>query len=387
MARMSAPAERPLRILAIGDGGSIHTIRWLKRLDERGHELHLVSGRRPNAADDVGATTVYPVRELEALTRVPGVRRFRIAPAIRALAERIEPDVVHAQGMLPFAWWAAQADVHPLVVSPWGRDVLLDAKSEPGRSRCRQGFAVADFVVVNSQAILDASLEVGADRFVPDRVLHAQWHTRLDGFSPDRADRAALRRQFGWPEEALVVLSLRNFQKRTNVDVLVRAYDRVRREIPEARLLLAARGGETKAEIERLVADLGLGEVVRFHRVEASELPPLAASADLAVSIADTDSTPSSLLEAMASGLPLIGGWCPSIDEWIGPGEGAEMIETKDEDALVAALLKLLRDRELRRRYGERNAEITRRRVEESGPALEALYRELAGRPAPIAVG
>jgi glycosyltransferase involved in cell wall biosynthesis len=279
--------------------------------------------------------------------------------------------------MLPYAYWAAQAGVHPLVVSPWGRDVLLDAKTEPGRSRARRGFEAADYVVVNSQAILDASLEVGAD---PDRVLYALWHTRLDGFSPDRADRDALRAEFGWPADSLVILSLRNFQARTNLDVLVRAFDRIRPDVPRARLLLAARAGETKAAIEALVAERGLGEVVRFHRVEAADLPPLVASADLTVSIADTDSTPSSLLEAMASGQPMIGGWCPSIDEWIGQGEGAEMIDPKDEDALVAALLRLLGDPELRRRYGARNAELTQRRVAESGPALEELYRDLAER-------
>ncbi len=372
MERVS-PGEK-LRILAVGDGSSIHTIRWLKRLDERGHELHLVTNRRPLPADDLGGTVVYDIRELEFWTRVKGLRRLRFGPAIRNLAERLDVDLVHAQGMLPYAYWAAQADVHPFVVSPWGRDVLRDAKTEPGRSRARRGFAAADYIVVNSQAILDASLEVGAD---PERVLYAIWHTRLEGFSPDRAERDALRSEFGWSADALVILSLRNFQERTNVDVLVRAYDRVRHEVPEARLLLMARGGETRAEIEALVADLGLGELVRFHRVEAPELPPLVASADLTVTIADTDSTPSSLLEAMASGQPMIGGWCPSIDEWIGPGEGAEMIETKDEDALVAALLKLLRDPELRRRYGARNAELTRRRVAESAPAMEALYREL----------
>jgi len=162
--------------------------------------------------------------------------------------------------------------------------------------------------------------------------------------------------------------------------VLVRAFDRVRRRVPEARLLLAARAGETKAEIEALVAELGLAEVVRFHRVEPEALAPMVASADVTVSIADTDSTPSSLLEAMASGQPMIGGWCPSIDEWIRPGEGAEMVAPRDEDALVEALLKLLRDPELRRAYGTRNADVTRRRVAESGPALEELYRDLAAR-------
>ena len=368
--------ERPLCILAVGDARSIHTIRWARRLDDRGNEMHLATDRMPRASDDLGGVVVHDLLRVEPRMRLKGLRNRWFGPAIRRLAERHEADVVHAHGLLPYAWWAAQSGFHPLVVSPWGRDALLDAQTEPGRSRSRLAFAEADHLVVNSQAILDASMSLGAD---PERTLHTIWHTRLDGFSPERAERAWLRRELGWPEDALVVLSLRNFQARTNIDVLVRAFDRVRHEVPEARLLLAARGGETKAEIEALVEELALGDLVRFHRVEPEELPPLAASADLTVSIADTDSTPSSLLEAMASGQPMIGGWCASIDEWIQPGEGAEMIQPKDEDALVEALLKLLRDPELRRRYGARNAEITQKRVAESAPALEALYRRLSG--------
>jgi glycosyltransferase involved in cell wall biosynthesis len=79
----------------------------------------------------------------------------------------------------------------------------------------------------------------------------------------------------------------------------------------------------------------------------------------------------------MASGNPLIGGWCPSIDEWIGPGEGAEMVEPRDQPALAAALDRLLADAALRERYAARNLEVVRTRVAESAPALEALYRRL----------
>ena len=369
----------PLRLLAVGNGRSIHTVRWAQRLVERGHAVHLVTDLAGDEIAAIDGVTVHDVRTLELLTRVRGLRRLRFGPAIRRLADRLRVDVVHAHGILPYAHWAAEADVHPLVVSPWGRDVLIDARREPGRRRARRAFAAADHLVVNSRAILDASLEVGAD---PTRVLHAIWHTRLEGFSPERAERDRLRSELGWPSDALVVLSLRTFQERTNIDVLVRAFDRARRGEPRARLLLAARGGQTRREIETLVARLGLGELVRFHRVGPEELPPLVASADVTVSIADTDSSPSSLLEAMASGQPMVGGWCPSIDEWIAPGEGAEMVPPKDEDAVADALLRLLRDPALRREYGRRNAAVVRTRVEEAGPALEALYRDLAARHA-----
>ncbi|HUZ83646.1 MAG TPA: glycosyltransferase [Gaiellales bacterium] len=208
------------------------------------------------------------------------------------------------------------------------------------------------------------------------------WHTQIAGFGPDRADHRGLTAQLGWPDDAVVVLSLRNFQERTNLDVLVRAFARLRAETGNARLLLAARAGATREQIERLVDELGLRDDVRFHRVEPEDLPALAASADMVVTIAATDSSPSSLLEAMASGRPLVAGFCPSIDEWVEQGQGAEMVECRDEQAVYRAMARLAADDALRRAYGERNARVAHERVGEAGPALVALYRALiAGRP------
>jgi len=373
--------ERPLRIMAIADGRSIHTLRYARRLVDRGHEVHVVSDR-VGAADRIAeGTRFHDVRGLDLITRIPRLRRARFGTAIRSLAARLEIDVVHGHGIGPYAWWAARAGVRPLVVSPWGRDVLVDALKEPGRTRSRTAFDAADWVVVNSVAIEQAAIAAGAR---PEMISHIIWHTQIAGFAPERGDPAGLKRELGLPEDALVVMSLRNFQDRTNLDVLVRAFRRVHRDVPQARLVLAARGGTTRPAIEALVAELGLGGLVRFHRVEPERLPELAASGDVVVSIAATDSSPSSLLEAMASGRPLVGGWCPSIDEWIGQGEGAEMVECRDEDSLTAALVKLLSDPALRAAYGERNRQVATGRVAESGPALEDTYRALVdGRTPP----
>ena len=376
--------ERPLRILAVGDARSIHTLRFARRLSDRGHDVHVVSSRTSADPREREGITVHDLLRLDPLMRVPWLRRRRFGPAIRRLALRLRADVVHGHGITPYAYWGALADVHPYVVSPWGRDVLVDALKEPGRSRALRTWRSSDYLVVNSGAIEQAAVAAGAD---PTRIAHIIWHTQLAGFGPDRADPAGLRSELGWPADSLIVLSLRNFQERTNIDVLVRAFARIAPAHPEARLLLAARGGEAKQLVEDEVAAAGLGDRIRIHRVDPDGLPRLAASGDIVVSIANTDSSPSSLLEAMASGNPLVGGWCPSIDEWIGPGDGAEMVQPRDEAALAAALDRLLADAALRERYARRNLDVVRERVAESGPALEALYRRLIAEHAAAARG
>ena len=371
---MSGSVERPLRILGVADGRSIHTLRWARRLVDRGHDVHIVSNRVGADPRETAGIGIHDLLRLEPAMRIPKLRRRRFGPAIRNLARRLEVDIVHGHGITPYAYWAALAGVHPFVVSPWGRDVLVDALKEPGRSRALRTWQEADYLMVNSGAILDAAVAAGAD---PSRVAHIIWHTQLAGFGPEQADPDGLRAELGWPEDALIVLSLRNFQARTNIDVLVRAFTRVAAAHPRARLLLAARGGEAKPQVEAAVAASGVADRIRIHRVDPDGLPRLAASGDIVVSIADTDSSPSSLLEAMASGNPMIGGWCASIDEWIGPGEGAEMVQPRDEDALSAALDRLLSDSRLRERYAARNVEVVRERVSESAPAMERLYRTL----------
>jgi glycosyltransferase involved in cell wall biosynthesis len=229
---------------------------------------------------------------------------------------------------------------------------------------------------VNSDANRRASIELGAD---PDRIEEIIWYSELERFAPDRAEQG-MRVRLGWPEDALVVLSLRNFRPYTNLDVVLRAFTRVVRDEPRARLLLAARGGPSKAETEALVDELGIRPLVAIERVEWEDLPGVVAAADVAVTIASSDSTPASLLEAMASALPVVAGRTWSIDEWISEEEGGALIECRDEDAVTHALQALLADPELRRRHGERNERYVRAKLGDPGEQLEQLYIRLLGR-------
>jgi len=367
-------ARERLRILGVGPGRSINFLRWAWRLGERGHEVHVAStqlSERPGELDGIHA---HDAGSLGLATRLPGVRRHAIGPAVGRLARALEVDLVHGHYLLPFGWWAAQTDVHPLVMSPWGTDILIHAQ-RPGRGneRARAALAAADFLVTNSLVNEQASAALGAD---PERMRRIVWYADVDRFAPGLAD-PDLRRRLGWPEDAWVALSLRNHRPDMNLDVVVRAFARVAGDAPGARLVMAARPSLAGTEIELLLAELGVADRVHLTSLGRDELPGLVAACDALVTVTSSDSTPASLLEGMASGLPVVAATAPSIDEWVGQGDGAELVAPRDEQATAAALLRLLRDPELSARYGERNERVARERVPDPGQALEDLYREL----------
>jgi glycosyltransferase involved in cell wall biosynthesis len=373
----SGNGGRPLRVLGVGNGRSIIFLRWAWRVAELGHDVHVVSDTFTDRAEELEGITAHRVQELELGTRLKGLRRMRFAPAIRNLARRLDVDLVHAHYLLPYGYWAAEAGVHPLVMSPWNTDIFTYGRERArGRKRVRAAVAAGDDYVVSSIGNADETVRLGAD---PDRVHRIVWYVDLRPFGPEHR-KPGLAARYGWPDDSLVILSLRNYRPNTNLDVLLRAFDRVSREEPRVRLIMAARGGWIRDEIEAVLDELELRDRVVQVFAAPDELAELCASSDIGVSIASTDATPASMIESMASGLPMVMGDAITIDEWITPGEGGEVVDCRDEDAVTEALLKLARDPGLRARYGERNVRVTRERLPPPGPALVDLYRDMLAR-------
>src|SRR5436305_12144271 len=363
------------RILGIGDAKSRHFARWARRLAERGHEVHVASGR-VNPRGELDGLEVHQFQELDPLLRVPVLRRYRMVGALTRLARDVQPDVVHSHYLLPYGYWTARAGLEPLVVSPWGKDAIVDAWQAPeGEKRARVAIAPerALAYVVNSQALEDAAVRLGADRSKFHRIF---WHARIDAYSPEHADRSRWR-ALGWPDDAIVCLSLRNFRPYSNLDVVLRSFAKAREEVPELRLFSSAGGGWTREEFDRLAAELGVEPYMVVQDVPAAELPSVTASADFAVTLADVDSSPASLLETMASGVPLVVGRAPSMEEWIQQGEGGEVVERRDVEAVTRAILRLARGPQLRRRYGERNLREVHVRFGDPTAQLEQVYAEV----------
>lgn len=138
-------------------------------------------------------------------------------------------------------------------------------------------------------------------------------------------------------------LSLRNLERHYGVDVVIRAFSLIRRRYPGATLVVGGYGTEEKA-LKELVRGLRLDGVRFIGRYSPAEAPRIYANADIFLNASVVDNQPVSVLEAFASGLPVISTPTGDIGAMLQDGSAGVIVRHDDPAAMAAAAEALLQD-------------------------------------------
>ena len=138
-----------------------------------------------------------------------------------------------------------------------------------------------------------------------------------------------------------------------------RAFALVAKVRPRARMTIAGSGPQ-RAELERLAAEQGVGAVRFTGRLDDAELPELYQSATLTLNPSLTDNMPNSLLEAMASGVPIVSTNVGGIPYLVEDGVSALLVPFGDAQAMARCALRILGDPALGVRLARAGLEASR---------------------------
>jgi glycosyltransferase involved in cell wall biosynthesis len=143
------------------------------------------------------------------------------------------------------------------------------------------------------------------------------------------------------------MLVARSLEAIYDVATALRALALVREREPLACMIVAGSGPE-RARLEALAGELALGAAVRFTgAVDNARMPELYAEADIAVNPSTVDNMPISLLEAFASGVPVVSTDVGGVPFIARDGDTALLVPAGDPRAMADALLRLIADRAL----------------------------------------
>lgn len=137
------------------------------------------------------------------------------------------------------------------------------------------------------------------------------------------------------------VLIARNLEAIYDIETGIRAFAELRAVCDGATLSVAGSGPEAE-RLEALVAELGLGSSVRFHgRVDNERMPELYAEADIALNPSLVDNMPNSVLEALASGVPVVSTRVGGVPALVDDGRDAVLVPAREPIPMARAMESL----------------------------------------------
>jgi phosphatidylinositol alpha-mannosyltransferase len=153
----------------------------------------------------------------------------------------------------------------------------------------------------------------------------------------------------------LNILFVGRLEKRKGADYLLEAYQRIKRHMPNSRLIIVGPGTRLRHKYEKQVKQSGIEDVVFAGYASYGELPRYYKTADIFCAPATGwESFGIVLLEAMAVGKPIVASNIEGYASLITHGVEGLLVPPKDEDSLAQALTSLMTDESLRQQMGAR---------------------------------
>jgi phosphatidylinositol alpha-mannosyltransferase len=313
-----------------------------------GHDVRVISpASRP--ITDFGDRFIpigrpFPIPSSESIIRVP--ISLHLAPTIKKVIAREKFDLIHlhepfmpmlCSAVLRFSDAVNVGTFHAAEGKPgynWGRPI----STWMIRRRLHK---LHGKIVVSQAALAYHSLYIpGPFEIIPNGV-------DIERFSDD----VAPFEEYLDGKKNILFVSRLEFRKGLNY--LLNAFLLVKREMPDVRLIVVGRGTRLRRRYERWVRKVGLEDVVFVGFASYQDLPRYYKTADIfSVPATGRESQGLILLEAMATGKPVVATSIPGYAGVVDHGEDGLLVPPRNYQELAQALLTLLNDEELRQQMG-----------------------------------
>ena len=285
--------------------------------------------------------------------------------AVRRVVRRTGASILHAHWVVPGGFLAAMSNPGlPLVISLHGSDVFVAERNPVARSAARFAFGRAQWVTACSDDLRRRALGLGA-RDARTEVL--PYGVDVDRFRPNSGTRVRIRRAHGLGDTDQLVVAAGRLVRKKGFEFLIDAVATLQAAWPRLTLLLAG-GGDLEQELHQRAARQGVGQrVVFLGAVAQDDVAELLAAADVVAvpSVRDdagnVDGLPNVLLEALASGTPVVATAAGGMGAVAIDGETARVVPERSPEPLAAAIDELLRRPEYGAKLGRQARSEMRR--------------------------
>ena len=373
--------------------GSVSFIQYLaKGLIKDGHQVFVIAPSKTfeNTISIEDGVTVYGIRSVI----IPDViypSQFRIpitagSNKIRTILEEVKPDVVSIQDHFMIGGKIAK-ESRRLNIPTVGTNHFMPENfihylypPEFAKEFLRK-LAWKDFLRVYKKLdVVTTPTKTAAELIknlgLRNTIIPISNGVDLKRFNP-KNNGQTLRTKYNIPPTEPIILFVGRLDKEKEIDELIKAFAETLHKI-RSKLIIAGKGTE-RSKLISLSRKLGLSKDIIFPGfVPHVDLPSLYTAADVfaIASIAELQSI--ATLEAMASGLPVVAVNAIALPELVHDGENGYLFEKGDTKNLSDKLVKILKDKNLRKKMSKKSLEIIKQHnIEDTVKKYEKIYEKL----------
>lgn len=307
---------------------------------------------------------------------------FSLVRRLRVLYRQEQISIVHAHQYTPYFYAATAAlgaKLTPVIFTEHGRHW-------PDRLRIKRALANRFLRITTPAytAVSDFSRQ-SLIRYekIPGSAIRVIYNgIRLNGARRDIDDRERVRREAAINSQDLLILSVGRLDPIKDFAILIRAFSSVVKEMPNSFLWIAGDGDATyKQSLEQLVGELGLSQNVKFLGTRR-DVDSLLDACDLFALSSITEASSMTVLEAMAMRRAVLATRTGGNPELVIPGDTGMLVPVGDVSAMAAAMLRLLKDPEQRKRMGRNGSQKVKQNFswDLSLAQYRDLYRSISGK-------
>lgn len=345
-----------MRILYIGDARSVHTRRWVNFFADHAYEVFLFSSFE--IVEDFSKNLkffIFPKKNTgnELLSFI--YNAFSELIRIKTLINEIRPDLIHIHYINSDAFLATIVADCPVIVTPWGSDILI----APKNSRLKKWLAQfvlkqASLITCDAYHITEPLVALGT---APEKIKLVFFGTDTEKFQPH--DKNVKIMDSLDARDKKIIISVRSLSIIYSIDTLIRAIPIVIGLFPNSVFIIAGSGSEEQ-NLKNLAKDLGVLRNIRFiGQIRPDDLPQYLTSSDIYVSTSTSDAGLSaSTAEAMACGLPVIITEFGDNPIWVKDGKNGFLIPVKNSNILAEKIIYLLSHENERFAMGQANRDL-----------------------------
>lgn len=310
-----------LKVLLLADAVAFHTERFAHQLKLQGCDV-LTASLEPGEMEHHPLRSRGPIKALHYLTSVPQLRR---------LIKQFEPDVINPHFASGYGFTAAlarQKSSLPIVLNLWGSDVLIvPHKSVLHKWKTRYALRAADHVIGDSNYLFAAAesiAELKASSVIP-------WGIEREFLSMHRTDYRF--------QKPLRIIVPRTHAPVYNNEFIVHALQPLLTD-GRVRLTFPSFGVDAR-KFRDLISAMPGDTVHLYDRKPRDQFLRFVSEHDVYLSASRSDSSPASLIEAIALGLFPIAADIPGVKEWL-TDENGRLYPQDDRQALRSIIDELI---------------------------------------------